>query len=76
MFNFFAKEVADPNGRFYITDTDFNHIKNVLRMKQGDEFLVSFEGASHLCTLEELGEGQATAKIITFWTKTISRRLW
>ena len=65
MFNFFAKENADPNGRFYITDTDFNHIKNVLRMKQGDEFLVSFEGKSHLCTLEELSEGQATAKIIT-----------
>lgn len=65
MFNFFAKEGADPNGRFYITDSDFNHIKNVLRMKQGDEFLVSFEGVSHLCTLEELGEGQATAKIIT-----------
>ncbi len=64
MFNFFAKEAADPNGKFYITDSDFNHIKNVLRMKQGDEFLVSFEGASHLCTLEELGEGQATAKII------------
>lgn len=65
MFNFFAKENADPSGRFYITDTDFNHIKNVLRMKQGDEFLVSYEGASHLCTLEEISEGQATAKIIT-----------
>ena len=46
MFNFFAKEGADPNGRFYITDTDFNHIKNVLRMKQGDEFLVVIEDIS------------------------------
>lgn len=64
MFNFFAKEGADPSGRFYITDTDFNHIKNVLRMKEGDEFLVSSEGASHLCTLEELSEGQATVRII------------
>lgn len=65
MFNFFAKENADANGRFYITDTDLNHIKNVLRMREGDEFLVSFEGASHLCTLEELSETNATAKIIT-----------
>ena len=65
MFNFFAKENADANGRFYITDTDFNHIKNVLRMKEGDRFLVSFEGVSHLCTLEELSEGQAVAKIVT-----------
>lgn len=65
MFNFFAKENADPSGRFYITDTDLNHIKNVLRMKTGDEFLVSFDGKSHLCTLEELNECQATAKIVT-----------
>lgn len=64
MFNFFAKENADPNGRFYITDTDYNHIKNVLRMKQGDEFLVSFDGKSHLCTLDELDDCQAVAKII------------
>ena len=64
MFNFFAKESADANGRFYISGNDHNHIKNVLRMKQGDEFLVSFEGKSHLCVLEVIENEESTAKII------------
>ncbi len=64
MFNFFAKESADINGRFYINGSDHNHIKNVLRMKQGDEFLISFNAASHLCVLESIDEYNAVAKII------------
>lgn len=64
MFNFFAKESADINGRFYINGSDHNHIKNVLRMKQGDEFLISFDGNSHLCVLESIDESTAVAKII------------
>ncbi len=65
MFNFFAKENADESGRFYISGSDHNHIKNVLRMKIGEEFLVSFEGKSRLCSLEVLGSEEATAKIIS-----------
>ncbi|MBR6646519.1 MAG: 16S rRNA (uracil(1498)-N(3))-methyltransferase, partial [Clostridia bacterium] len=64
MFNFFAKESADINGRFHINGSDHNHIKNVLRMKQGDEFLISFDGNSHLCVLESIDESTAVAKII------------
>ena len=64
MFNFFAKESADAEGNFYIVDNDHNHIKNVLRMKIGEEFLVSYEGKSHLCTLECLDSDTAVAKII------------
>lgn len=64
MFNFFAKENADANGRFYISGNDYNHINNVLRMKEGDEFLVSVDGKSHLCTLETVDSNTATAKII------------
>lgn len=64
MFNFFAKEGADANGRFYISGSDYNHIKNVLRMRISDEFLVSFEGQSHLCVLEAIDGEEATAKII------------
>ena len=65
MFNFFAKEGADISGRFYITDNDHNHIKNVLRMKPGEEFLISFEGNSHLCVLESIDGNTSVAKIIT-----------
>ena len=64
MFNFFAKESADENGRFYISGNDHNHIRNVLRMKEGDEFLVSFEGKSHLCFLEFSDTETSTVKII------------
>lgn len=64
MFNFFAKEAADSDGRFYINENDHNHIKNVLRMKIGDEFLISFDGQSHLCTLEHTDENESVAKII------------
>lgn len=64
MFNFFAKEAADESGRFYICGTDHNHIKNVLRMKAGDEFLVSFEGKSHLCKLETIENDTSTALIV------------
>lgn len=64
MFNFFAKEGADINGRFYINGNDHNHIKNVLRMKCGEEFLVSYEGNSHLCVLESIDGETSVAKII------------
>lgn len=52
MFNFFAKDPPDNNGRYIICGNDCNHIKNVLRMKIGDEFLVSYNGKSSLCRLE------------------------
>lgn len=63
MFNFFAKEAPDTTGRFYITGSDFNHIRNVLRMKKGDEILVSFEGKSRLCELEDF-EGESVSALI------------
>lgn len=65
MFNFFAKENADITGRFYINGNDHNHIKNVLRMKPGENFFVSYEGKSHLCFLEDIDENTAVAKIVT-----------
>ena len=63
MHNFFVDEKNRQGDFYYITDTDFNHIKNVLRMKIGDEFLVSVNGKSDLCVLEELTGDSAVAKI-------------
>jgi len=63
MFNFFAKQ-SDRFGEFFrLSGGDFNHIKNVLRMKKGDTFLVSYEGASHLCEIFEIAEDFILAKI-------------
>ncbi len=64
MHNFFVDEGSRQADCFIITDGDFNHIKNVLRMKIGDEFLVSCEGNSHLCVLKSFEGESAVAAII------------
>lgn len=63
MFNFFVDESMKQGDCYYISGADFNHIKNVLRMKEGEEFLVSCDGRSDLCTLEEFQGDTAIAKI-------------
>ena len=64
MHNFFVDESKRQGEFFVITDGDFNHIKNVLRMKIGDEFLVSCEGSSHLCALKAFEGESAVAEIV------------
>lgn len=63
MHNFFVNDSSRNGDYYYITDGDFNHIKNVLRMKAGDKFLVSLNGKSDLCVLDELTGDTAIAKI-------------
>ena len=64
MYNFFVNDENKQGKLYFITGSDFNHIKNVLRMKAGEEFLVSDGGESHLCRLESLDGETAVAKII------------
>lgn len=64
MFNFFAAADSRRDDCYYIEGSDLNHIKNVLRMKVGDRFLISDKGISSLCELTELSEGCAVALII------------
>lgn len=52
MYNFFVNETEKQGNCFIITESDFNHISNVLRMKTGDEILVSCNGQASLCTIE------------------------
>ena len=63
MFNFFVDEAKRQGDLFYIDGTDFNHIKNVLRMHVGDVLLVSSLGESHLCEIEGFGGDTATVRI-------------
>ncbi len=51
MFNFFIEEGNRHNNHYIICGADYNHIKNVLRMKIGDEFLVSENNVSNLCRI-------------------------
>ncbi len=64
MYNFFVDKSAAKNGNFYISGSDFNHLKNVLRMKTGDEILVSCDGISNLCVIENIEDDFAVARII------------
>ena len=64
MFNFFAENDARQGDYFYISGSDYNHIRNVLRMKQGEEFLVSCDGISSLCRLDSFEGDSAVAEII------------
>ena len=64
MFNFFADDSARQGDYFYISGSDYNHIKNVLRMKTGEEFLVSCGGVSSLCRLDGFEGDSAVAEII------------
>ena len=63
MHNFFVENGA-VDGVFRIIGADHNHIKNVLRMRSGDNFLVSYEGKSHLCALAGYEDDTAIAEIV------------
>lgn len=62
MFNFFTEQ-NPSNNRFIITGSDFNHIKNVLRLKVGDSIIISNNGASNLCKIESFTDNSAVAII-------------
>ncbi len=64
MFNFFVSEADRQDDCYIISGSDCNHIKNVLRMKAGDIFLVSCDGKSSLCTLKAY-EGDCVVAEIT-----------
>lgn len=64
MFNFFVTEDSRQGDLFYITAGDHNHIKNVLRMHEGEQLLVSENGQSHLCEITNLSDNKTTVKII------------
>jgi len=64
MFNFFAKENMQNADKYIIDGTDFNHIKNVLRMNIGDRFLISDNGSSNLCEIESVTDSAVVCKIV------------
>lgn len=51
MYNFFVDEREFLSNTPTLSGTDFNHIKNVLRLVEGDKFALSFGGRSNLCEI-------------------------
>lgn len=64
MFNFFVDETARQEDQFRITEPDYNHIHNVLRMQPGETFLVSCGGSSCLCSLKDFSDDAVIAQIL------------
>lgn len=58
MYQFFVEPSQIQGTRIVITGNDVNHIKNVLRMKKGEEIAVSngVDGKEYRCGIEELSE--------------------
>lgn len=58
MYQFFVPPENIQGSRIVITGEDVNHIKNVLRMKVGEEIAVSngSDGREYRCGIEEIGE--------------------
>lgn len=64
MHHFFVTPNQVKSGEIWIEGTDVNHIKNVLRMKEGEELEVSDgNGITYLCTLVSVTGEQVRATI-------------
>ena len=60
MYQFFVEPSQIQGNRIVITGSDVNHIKNVLRMKAGDEIAVSngMDGKEYRCGIEAFAEDE------------------
>lgn len=60
MYQFFVDPSQIQGKRIVITGSDVNHIKNVLRMKVGEEIAVSngMDGKEYRCGIEEFAEDE------------------
>lgn len=65
MYHFFIRSEMITDGKIMITGSDVNHIKNVLRMKIGEELMISAGlGTDYHCTIEEITDEVITCKIL------------
>ncbi len=65
MHRFFVDGVNAQNDNIIITGDDVNHIKNVLRLKSGDEILVGDgNGMDYQCRIEDIAQDMITASIV------------
>lgn len=65
MHRFFVDGVNTQNDSIIITGDDVNHIKNVLRLKSGDEILVGDgNGMDYQCRIEDITQEMVTASVV------------
>ena len=65
MYHFFVEEKQVNGENAYISGSDVNHIVNVLRMKIGEELLISVKGDwDYLCKIEEIENDRVNLKLL------------
>ena len=65
MYHFFVSEEQINGENAYIEGSDVNHIANVLRMKPGEELLISVKGDwDYLCKIEEIENDRVNLKLL------------
>ena len=65
MQHFFVTPSQVKDGKIFVEGSDVNHMKNVLRMRPGEELMVSDgNNFKYLCAVEEYGEGGAVLRIL------------
>lgn len=71
MNQFFVESSQIQGSEIIIEGTDVNHIKNVLRMKPGEEVMISDGTDKHyICSIVAISEEQVTARIVDIDTNT------
>lgn len=71
MNQFFVEECQIHGSEIIIEGTDVNHIKNVLRMKTGEEVMISNGTDKHyICSIVSISQEQVIAKIVDIDTNT------
>ncbi len=64
MYHFFVEQNQISETHITIIGSDVNHIKNVLRMKEGEEIMISNpDGWDYYCTISQISNEQIEAKI-------------
>lgn len=65
MQQFFTEPSSISDGKVYLEGADVNHIRNVLRMKPGEDVRINDgAGGSYLCCISSYEEGRAVLDII------------
>ena len=64
MYRFFIDGGIASGQDIHITGDDYNHIKNVLRMRKGEEILISDgQDREYLCEITDFADGEVVAAI-------------
>ena len=65
MYHFFVSEEQIKGENAYIEGNDVNHIVNVLRMKSGEELLISVKGDwDYLCKIDDIETERVNLKVL------------